>query len=134
MKVADQRVAAPARPDLREGNGREDADGDVLPVGVVERQSSGRNGQGAAGGDALFVQRIARRPAAPGALGPAVAVSADIGRHQLGRKRQQRIRLQPARRRARRGQRPLQARRKAPSAVSAAGPGNAVRQAVTNTR
>ena len=96
VEVADQGVAAPARPDLGEGDGGEHANCDVVAVGVVEGEAGGMDRERPAGRDALFVQRIARRPAPRRAFGPAVAVSADIRRHQLGCEREKSIRLHPA--------------------------------------
>ena len=108
---------------------------------MVEGEAGGRDGERASGRDALFVEGIARRPAARRAFGPAVAVSADVGGGQLGRERQQRVRLQPPDRGGpAEASVPSSARRNAPRAVSAAGPGVAdraippARQAVTNTR
>ncbi len=84
MEVADQRVAAPARPDFREGDGAEHPDSDVFAVGMVEAEPGGRDGERASRRDTLLVQRIARRPAPGGTFGLAVAVTTDIGGDQLG--------------------------------------------------
>ena len=96
MEVADQRIAAPARPDLGEGDGAENAHGDIATVGVVEGEAGGMDRERAAGRDALLVQRVARRPAARRSFGAAVPVPADVGRGQLRRERQQPVGLQPA--------------------------------------
>ena len=55
MEVADQRIAAPTRPDLGKGDGGEDAHGDVFAVGVVEGEPGRMNRERAAGRDTLFV-------------------------------------------------------------------------------
>ena len=114
VEVADQRVAAPTRPDLGEGDRREHPDGDVptgravLAVGMMECEAGGRHGERAAGCDALLVQRIARRPAPRGALGFAVAISGNVGRGEFRHEGQQRVGLQPPGTGPRRGQCPLQ--------------------------
>ena len=105
VEIADQRVAAPARPDLREGDGREHADGNVLAVRVVEGEACRRHGERAARRGALLVQRIARRPAPGRAFGLPVAISGDVGRGEFRRQRQEPVRLQPPRAGARRGER-----------------------------
>ena len=108
VEVADQRVAAPARPDLGEGDGREHAHRDVLAVRVVEGEPGRRDRERPAGRDALFVEGIARRPAPGRAARRPVALAVHVGCNQLGREREQRVRLHPARMGARRGKRSLQ--------------------------
>ena len=100
VEVADQRVAAPARPDLGKGDGREHPDGDVpagravpagrvvLPFGVMEGQARGRHAERPARRDALLVQGIARRPAARRALGFAVADAGHVGGREFGGQRE----------------------------------------------
>ena len=44
-EIADQGVAAPARPDLGEGDGREHPHGDVFPFGVMEGEAGRRHGE-----------------------------------------------------------------------------------------
>ena len=74
----------------------------------MEGEPGRRDGERAAGRDTLFVDRIARRPAPHGALRFPVALAMDIRRDQFGREREQRIRLQPPRMGAGRGERALQ--------------------------
>ena len=115
MEVADQRVAAPARPDLGKGDGRQHPDGNVPAVAIlpgrlapVEGEAGGMDGERASGGGALLVQRIPRRPAPRRAFGSAVMASGNVGRGQLGGQRQQPVRLQPPGRRAGGGEGSLQ--------------------------
>ena len=102
VEVADQRVAAPARPDLGEGDGGEHAHCDVTgtavaaAVGMVEGEAGRMDRERASGRDALLVQGIARRPAARRAFGAAVAVSADVGVRELRRQREQRVGFETA--------------------------------------
>ena len=66
VEVADQRVAAPARPDLGEGDGGKDPHRDVRTFrrpgrsAVMEGEPARRDGERAAGRDTLFVEGIAR--------------------------------------------------------------------------
>ena len=60
VEISDQRVAAPARPDLGEGDGREHPHRNVCFLRIVEGEAGGRHGERAAGRDTLFVDRIAR--------------------------------------------------------------------------
>ena len=130
VEVADQRVAAPARPDLGEGNGREHPHGNVAGAvitaastaavrgpgrspgpacsSVVEHETRRRHGEHAPGRGALEMQRIARRPA-PYRAGEAAPIHGVIGsgrirRGQLGGERQQRIGAEPPGGRAGRGE------------------------------
>ena len=138
MEVADQRIAAPARPDLGKGDGAEHPDGDVpagrvvLAVGMMEREPGGRDRERAARGNALFVDGIARRPAPDGPLRFPVALAMNIRRDQFRREREQRVRLQPPRMGARRRERAFER----PAEGAERGLGRRTRtprQAVTNT-
>ena len=71
VEIANQRVAAPARPDLGEGKRREHPDRHVGAVGIVEYQPGRRDRERASGDGALHVDRVARRPAPARAIAPA---------------------------------------------------------------
>ena len=120
MEVADQRVAAPARPHFGEGDRREHPHRHVAgagpvagaavaaPVGgspVVEHEARRRDGERAPGGGALEVERVARRPAPARAVAAAVALAADVRGGELGGEREQRVGFEPSRLRAGRGER-----------------------------
>ena len=103
VEVADQRVAAPARPDLGEGQRRKHPHRHIAgaavaaAVGVVEHQPRRRHGECAAGRGALGMDRIAGRPAPRRTAESAVMRARHIGRGELGGERQERIGLQAAR-------------------------------------
>ena len=114
VEVADERVAAPAGPDLGEGDGREHPHRHVVPVRMVEDEPGRRDREGAPGGRALLMQRVVRRPAPARALEPAVAISRHVGRDQLGREREQPVRVEAPRLRARGRERPFERAAKRP--------------------
>ena len=108
VEVADQDVAAPARPDVRVGDAGEDAHGHVLAFGIVEGEPRGGHGERAARRDALLVERITGRPAPERRPDAAVVGTPGVGCGELGRQGEQRIGLQPARLGPGRGERALE--------------------------
>ena len=104
MEVSDQRVAAPARPDLGEGDRAQHPHRDVRSVRVVEHEPGRGHGERAAGRGALQVNGVARRPAPPRAVEP-VHVPGQVRRGQLRGERQEAVRVEPARGGAGRGER-----------------------------
>ena len=95
MEVADERVAAPARPDFREGPRRKHAHRNIRSVRVVEDQARRRDRERAARGPALKMDRIPWRPAAPGAVEFPVMLSSGVRSRELGCQRQERVRVDP---------------------------------------
>ena len=95
--------AAPEQ--FKEGDGRQDPDGDVFRLPAVEGEAGRRHGERPARRDALFVDRIPRRPAPGRAPRPPVAISVDVRGGELGREREKGVGLQPPGMGAGRGER-----------------------------
>ena len=108
VEIADQGVAAPARPDFREGARREHPHRYVRPVRVVEDEPRGRDRKGAAGRGALKVERVPRRPAPAGPVEPSVVLSFRVRGRQLRNERKERVRIDPPGLGPGRGKRPFE--------------------------
>ena len=110
VKIPDERIASPARPDVREGERGQHPHRHVFSVGVVKHERVRRHRKRPSGRSALGVKRIPGGPAphGPQSLRRGISPCSHPGSDQFGSEREQCIGFHPPRVGAGRGERALE--------------------------